>query len=131
MEARKFAGEERSATSVETDETVEEALVSMKRLLGRKWHPIVVHRLLEDGSMRFSELKSDIDGISGKMLADSLDKLEAAGLIDRKIRNEKPVRVEYTLTDRGESLEPVLAEMVQWGRKHVTDLEFDSGDHSD
>lgn len=130
MEAHNRAGDDRSTTRVETDETVQEALVSLKPLFGRRWHPVVVHRLLDSDSMRFSELKSSIDGISGKMLADSLDRLESAGLIDRKIRSEKPVRVEYVLTNRRESLDAVPAEMVRWSREHVTELESNSGDQS-
>lgn len=108
-------------SGVETHETVESTLLEMKRLFGRKWHPVVIHRLLRADSMGFSELKSDIDGISGKMLAESLTKLEEAGLIEREIESERPIRVEYALTDCGESLEPVLVEMIAWTRECVVD----------
>lgn len=89
------------------------------KLIGRKWHPVIIHRLLENGSSGFSELLSDIDGISNKVLSDSLDDLEEKGLVKREITNEKPVRVRYSLTERGESLMPVIDAMYEWGNSHL------------
>ena len=97
---------------------VEETLLSMQEIIGRKWQPILVYHLLEDGPMGFSALKDRVDDISSKMLSESLDDLEAAGLVDRRLLSDKPVRVEYELTEDGHSLEPLITEMVNWGAEH-------------
>jgi len=96
-----------------------EVLISMQEVVGRKWHPIIVHRLLEDGSAGFNDLQESIEDISAKMLSDSLEDLEERGLIERMIISEKPFRVEYSLTGAGEELEPLIEEMTSWGREHV------------
>lgn len=97
---------------------VEGTLLSMQEIVGRKWQPIIVHQLLVAGPSSFSTLKNRIDRISSKMLSESLDDLEAAGLVDRTLLSDRPVRVEYSLTDRGRSLEPLLQELLQWGTAH-------------
>jgi len=94
-------------------------------LIGRKWHPVIVHRLLEAGPCGFNELRDNVDGISSKVLSESLSDLEENGLVDRAVRSEKPFRVEYSLTERGESLQPVIYAMHDWGKTHLT--EPDSG----
>jgi len=96
----------------------ETALHGMQEIVGRKWHPVVLHYLLTDGSLSFSTLKKRVDGISSKMLSTSLSDLEDRGLVTRDVLSEQPVRVEYTLTDRGESLEPLITEMVHWASEH-------------
>lgn len=93
----------------------EALLHGMQEIVGRKWHPVILYRLLEDGPTGFSDLKRRVDGISSKMLSESLTTLEAAAVVDRTQVNDRPVRVEYTLTDRGQRLEPVIAEMIHWG----------------
>jgi DNA-binding HxlR family transcriptional regulator len=89
-------------------------------LVGKKWHPVIVHRLLEYGPNGFNELQDNVDGISSKVLSDSLDDLKENGLVDREIISEKPFRVQYSLTDHGESLESVIYAMRDWGRQHLT-----------
>jgi len=88
-------------------------------LVGKKWHPVIVHRLLENGPLGFNALKAEVDGISSKVLSDSLEDMEEKTLVDRAIISEKPFRVEYSLTERGESLEPVIEAMAKWGREHL------------
>lgn len=88
-------------------------------LIGKKWHPVIIHRLLEHGPSGFNELKEDVDGISSKVLSDSLEDLGEKQLVERKIINEKPVRVQYSLTDHGQSLEPVIYAMRDWGLEHI------------
>lgn len=88
-------------------------------LIGKKWHPVIVHRLLDGGPSGFSELEANVDGISSKVLSDSLDDLQEKRLVSRKVVSEKPFRVEYSLTDHGESLEPVIVEMRNWGLEHI------------
>jgi DNA-binding HxlR family transcriptional regulator len=98
----------------------QESLISMTDLFGRKWCPVVLYRLLRDGPMGFSDLKRDIDGISGKMLTESLETLETGyGLVERSIVNDRPFRVAYEPTDRGESLDPLLGEMLAWAAEHM------------
>jgi len=94
-------------------------------LICKKWHPVIVHRLLEHGPSGFNELKDDVDGISSKVLSSSLDDLEEKQLVDREIISEKPVRVQYSLTDHGRSLEPVIFAMRDWGLEHLTEPDED------
>lgn len=94
-------------------------------LIGRKWHPVIIHRLLACGPLGFNALKAEIDSISGTVLSNSLEDLEEKGLVNRAIVSEKPFRVEYSLTTDGASLQPVIEAMDAWG-----DAYFDS-DKSD
>lgn len=89
-------------------------------LIGKKWHPVIIHRLLAEGACGFSELKDHVDGISNKVLSDSLEDLEEKGLLTREIVSEKPFRVSYELTARGEDLQPVIEAMDEWGKRHLT-----------
>jgi DNA-binding HxlR family transcriptional regulator len=77
-------------------------------LIGKKWHPVIVHRLLENGPLGFNALKEEVDGISSKVLSDSLEDMEEKGLVIRTIVSEKPFRVEYSLTEYGHTLTPTL-----------------------
>lgn len=92
-------------------------------LIGKKWHPVIVHRLLNNVELGFNELKRDVDGVSGKVLSDSLDDLEEKGLVSREVIREKPVRVKYSLTPQGESLEPVITAMRDWGQENLAEPE--------
>ena len=92
-------------------------------LVGKKWHPVVIDRLLEAGPSGFSELEDSVGGISSKVLSEVLDDLESKRLVDREIVNEKPVRTEYSLTDHGASLESVIDAMHEWGEEHLTEAE--------
>ncbi|PSQ18631.1 transcriptional regulator [Halobacteriales archaeon QS_8_69_26] len=88
-------------------------------LIGKKWHPVIVHRLLENGPMGFNDLKEEVDGISSKVLSDSLEDLEEKRLVNREIVSEKPFRVEYSLTEHGRSLEGVITSMRDWGMEYL------------
>jgi DNA-binding HxlR family transcriptional regulator len=88
-------------------------------LIGKKWHPVIVDRLLQEGPLGFNALKEAVDGISSKVLSDSLDDLEEAGIVTRSVVSEKPFRVEYALTERGEELGPVIEAMRDWGEDHL------------
>ncbi len=96
----------------------DEVFDAVQDTLGRKWHLRIVYRLLEDGPMGFSALKSAIHGVSSKMLSESLTRLEDDGLVDRAVVSDQPVRVEYSLTDRGRALEPVVSAVIEWGTEH-------------
>lgn len=95
-------------------------VTSTATLIGRKWHPVVIHRLLENGALGFNDLKAEVDGISGKVQSDVLEDLEENGLVDRTVVSEKPFRVQYSLTERGESLKPVIVAMQEWGKERLT-----------
>ncbi|MUW13370.1 transcriptional regulator [Halorubrum sp. CBA1125] len=89
-------------------------------LIGKKWHPVIIHRLLEHGPSGFNDLKTAVDGISSKVLSDSLDDLAENDLVEREVVSEKPFRVQYSLTPHGQSLEPVIDAMRDWGMQHLT-----------
>lgn len=94
-------------------------ITSTATILCKKWHPVIIHRLLKHGPSGFNALKDAVDGISAKVLSDSLENLEEYGLVNRAIISEKPFRVEYSLTARGKSLEPIITAMRDWGQEHL------------
>ena len=85
-------------------------------VIGKKWHPVIIHRLLQHDALRFNELSNEVGAITNKMLSQSLEDLEEKELVDREIVSEKPVAVEYSLTERGRSLEPVIDSLEEWGK---------------
>ena len=86
-------------------------------LIGSKWKLLIIRNLLVR-PWRFNELKKDLDGISQKVLTDSLRSMEEDGLITRTVYPEVPPRVEYALSDLGQSLKPILDSMVEWGNAY-------------
>jgi DNA-binding HxlR family transcriptional regulator len=87
-------------------------------VIGGKWKLIILWHLGLEGTKRFSELKRLIPHITQKMLTNQLRELEEDKLIERKVYAEVPPRVEYTLTDHGQSLMPVLHAMYNWGKNY-------------
>ena len=83
-------------------------------VIGDKWKVLILRDLIE-GTKRFGELKNSIGSVSQKVLTTQLRDMEAKGLLTRKVYAEVPPRVEYTLTDTGYSLKPVLEAMRCWG----------------
>lgn len=88
-------------------------------LLCKKWHPVILHRLMTEGPMGFNALKEEVDGISSKVLSDNLEDLADYDLLTREVVSEKPFRVEYSLTDRGRSTERIITDMRDWGRENL------------
>ena len=86
-------------------------------LIGSKWKLLIIRNLLQR-PWRFNELKRDLTGISQKVLTDSLRSMEEDGLITRTIYPEVPPRVEYALSDLGQTLKPILNSMVEWGNAY-------------
>ena len=86
-------------------------------LIGSKWKLLIMRNLLSR-PWRFNELKKDLEGISQKVLTDSLRSMEADGLLTRTVYPEVPLRVEYTLTELGYSLRPILEAMRVWGEDY-------------
>lgn len=88
------------------------------RIIGGKWKVLVLHELLV-GVHRFNELDRKLTGISNRTLTRQLRELEADGVVHRRVYREVPPRVEYRLTALGQSLEPILLAMGEWGDSYL------------
>ena len=92
-------------------------------LIGGKWKlPII--SLLSRGTLRFTEIERALPGISARMLIKELKELESHALLTRTIFASVPLRVEYTLTDAGRSLGPLLRAMHEWGSQHMAEQDI-------
>ena len=91
------------------------------QLIGDKWKILILRDLLT-GTKRFGELKKSVTGITQKVLTSNLRDMESSGLLTREVFPEVPPRVEYTLTDTGYSLEPILDSMYSWGENYKRSL---------
>ena len=87
------------------------------QMIGSKWKLLKMRNLLAR-PWRFNELKKDLDGISQKVLTDSLRSMESDGIITRTVYPEVPPRVEYALSDLGESMRPIIKAMEEWGTEY-------------
>ena len=87
------------------------------QMIGSKWKLLIMRNLLQR-PWRFNELKKDLEGISQKVLTDSLRSMEADGIITRTVYPEVPPRVEYALSDLGESMRPIMDAMEIWGTEY-------------
>ncbi|HWR07815.1 helix-turn-helix domain-containing protein [Sporomusa sp.] len=94
---------------------IEEAL----NLIGHKWKVLIIRNLLAKDTQRFSDLLRGINGISQKMLTQQLRQLEQDGLISRLVYAEVPPKVEYSLTELGRSLQPILESISLWGKNYL------------
>lgn len=94
---------------------VDEAL----EIIVGKWKPIILLHLFKNGTMRFSELKRSIPNITQKMLTKNLRELEDELIVKRVVYPQVPPKVEYSITDYGKDLEPILHAMHEWGTKHT------------
>lgn len=90
-------------------------------LIGDKWKVLILRDLL-GGTKRFGELKKSIGGVSQKVLTAQLRDMEENGLVSRKVYAEVPPRVEYSLTQLGQSLKPILDSMRNWGEEYKASL---------
>lgn len=91
---------------------------AMLALIGGKWKPIILYCLRTD-TRRFGEIAARIPTLSRKVLTEQLKELEQDQLVIRKQFNEIPPRVEYSLTDLGKSMSPILNEMEKWGNENI------------
>ena len=91
------------------------------QLIGSKWKLLIMRNLLQR-PWRFNELKNSLEGISQKVLTDSLRSMEADGIITRTVYPEVPLRVEYALSELGESMRPIMAVMEVWGIEYKSKL---------
>lgn len=97
----------------------EEALFATLSILSKKWTPAVVLALHEEGPLGFSGLQSAVPGVSSKVLTQSLETLVEAGVVERAVVNESPLRVEYAPTDAGRDLVSVFDCLAEWGDRHL------------
>ena len=91
---------------------------SLEILVG-KWKPIILFQLATNNKLRFSELQRLIPGITKKMLTAQLRELEYNKIVHREVYATVPPRVEYSITEYGKTLGPLLLEMKKWGEKHL------------
>ena len=98
-----------------TKEELPDCPVSTKvQSIGSKWKLLILRNLMQR-PWRFNELRKDLEGISQKVLTDSLRSMEADGIIDRTVYAEVPPRVEYSLSELGRSMQPIMDSMEAWG----------------
>lgn len=98
-------------------------VATMVVLIGNKWKLLIIRNLLER-TYRFGELKNGVPGISQKVLTDNLRSLESDGLVIRTVYPEIPPRVEYSLSELGNSLKPLFKSMEEWGNTYKSFLEL-------
>ena len=103
------------------DELPECPVATTVSIIGSKWKLLIIRNLLAR-PWRFNELKKDLEGISQKVLTDSLRSMEEDGIIIRTVYPEVPPRVEYALSELGESMRPILDAMQKWGAEYKNSL---------
>ncbi|QHW32847.1 helix-turn-helix transcriptional regulator [Paenibacillus rhizovicinus] len=96
-----------------------------------KWKPVILYQLGNGGTLRFSELQRAIPDITKKMLTSQLRELEYHDIVHREIYMQIPPKVEYSITEYGETLFPIIELMHNWGQKHVHHLEQKYRDEAD
>lgn len=108
----------------ESCNTVETAL----EILVGKWKPVILYHLFTSGTMRFSELQRALPNITKKMLTSQLRELEYHDIVHRKIYMQIPPKVEYSITEYGLKMGPLLQAMNDWGTSHMQHLNELYGD---
>ncbi|MCP4148585.1 MAG: helix-turn-helix transcriptional regulator [bacterium] len=94
-------------------------------VIGGKWKLLIIWHL-QNGTIRFGELKRNIPGITQKVLTQQLRELETHGLLHREVYAEVPPRVEYSLTPQGKELKPVLEALSRWGNHYIEEYPHDA-----
>jgi len=91
-------------------------------LIGGKWKMLILWRLGKEGTKRFNELKKSLSGVTQKILTSQLRDLEDDHLVHREVYPEIPPKVEYSLTEKGQSLIPILEAMYNWGTDYYQEF---------
>ena len=92
------------------------------QLIGNKWKLLIIRNLVSNGKQRFTDFVKTVPGISKKVLTDNLRALEDDGLIEREVFAEVPPRVEYSISELGKTLKPILDAMSDWGTEYKASL---------
>lgn len=103
-------------------ETCQELQAALDIISG-KWKPIILFHLMENEKLRFSELQRAMPEITKKMLTSQLRELEFNDIIHREVYQQVPPKVEYSMTEYGNSLTPLMKSMRSWGMKHLQRME--------
>ncbi len=107
----------KSSTTPQKLERKDGCIATAMQIVGAKWTALILRDLYE-GSKRFGELERSLAGVSPRTLSQRLDDLEYCGIISKQSFAEAPPRTEYTLTEKGQDLVPVLQQMAAWGDKY-------------
>ena len=89
-------------------------------LIGKRWSGAIVLVLL-DGPLHFSGIRQLVPELSDRLLSERLKELEAEGIVERRVLDSSPVRVEYSLTEKGRALEPAVRALKEWGREWLAE----------
>ena len=100
---------------------IPESLLDSVSLLSKKWHPAIVRSLSGGDGQGFSDLERRLDGVSAKVLTDALAELQEYEIIERREISQSPLRVNYTLTERGQELDDVIESLADWGETHLAE----------
>ena len=98
-------------------------------VVGAKWKPAILYCLVFGGRLRFSELRKLIPDVTQKMLTQRLRELERDGLVQRTLYPTVPLRVEYELTELGQSAHPVLRDFCHWAEAHFDEIDRANADY--
>ncbi|WP_328767877.1 winged helix-turn-helix transcriptional regulator [Streptomyces sp. NBC_00286] len=118
METKQFTGSPEDADLARADSLAREIFSDV----ANKWALLIIE-FLGDRTLRFSELRNEVEGISHKMLTQNLRMLERNGLIERRVHPTVPPRVEYTLTEAGQGLRATIDGMCAWTRHYLAHIE--------
>ena len=88
-------------------------------VMGGRWKAIILFHLIYKDVLRFNQLQKSIEGITQRMLTNQLRELEQDGIVNRKVYAQVPPKVEYSLTEYGKTLAPILQAMREWGENHI------------
>jgi len=97
------------------------ALENLFGVIGKKWYLVILEEIEKNKKIRFRDLYSKFEGISPSILTSSLKNLEKNGIIQRKLYQEIPLRVEYSLSEKGEELRKVLTPLIEWSQMNFKD----------
>ncbi|MGV9616503.1 winged helix-turn-helix transcriptional regulator [Nocardia xishanensis] len=118
MVTKQFSGLPEHADLARADSLAREIFTD----IANKWTLLIIETIADD-TLRFSELRNGIEGISHKMLTQNLRTMERNGLVERTVYATVPPRVEYRLTEPGRALRAVVDEMCGWTQRYLTDIE--------
>lgn len=99
------------------DAEFKQAVETTLKVIGGKWKPVILCHL-QEGTKRFGELRREMPEITSKMLTQQLRELERDGIVHRHVYAQIPPKVEYSLTEYGQTVQEVLDVMSRWGRRH-------------